>query len=146
MKLFFGILVALIILGGGFLILNKQMVGPQENTTQQNQQPIQSVQQPTLVPTSITETMAIVNITLTNQGFEPNSITLKQGTKVTFANKTSDAATVSSDPHPQHTLYPFLNLGRFEPEASLEVVFQNKGTFTYHNHLNPSQRGTVTVE
>lgn len=85
-------------------------------------------------------------VNLTKAGFEPGTITVKVGTKVTWINKSGETATVNSDPHPTHTLWPFLNLGSFNDGASVSVTFDKTGTFTYHNHLNPSQTGEVTVE
>lgn len=85
-------------------------------------------------------------VNLTKAGFEPQTITIKVGTKVTWVNKSGETATINSDPHPTHTLWPFLNLGRFEDGASVSATFDKAGTYTYHNHLNPSQTGTVVVE
>lgn len=145
MKLLIGIIIALVIAGIGFSVLNKQTATPQ-NAAQQNQGLTQTVAQPTNNPTGSVQNQTVANISLTNQGFEPSTITIKTGTKVVWTNKSSDAATVNSDPHPIHNLFPFLNLGRFEPGSQLDVIFSDKGKFTYHNHLNPSDKGTVIVE
>jgi len=51
-----------------------------------------------------------------------------------------------SDPHPVHTDYPPLNLGTFFDGASLSLKFPTAGTYVYHNHLNPSERGTIVVK
>ncbi len=93
------------------------------------------------------ETQKTTNtVTLTKNGFESQTLKVKAGTKVTFVNKSGAIATVNSDPHPIHTLWPFLNLGRFNDGESLDVTFDKTGTYTYHNHLNSSQTGTVVVE
>lgn len=85
-------------------------------------------------------------VNLTKAGFEPGTITIKVGTKVTWVNKSGETATVNSDPHPIHTLWPFLNLGSFDDGGSVSVIFDKAGTYTYHNHLNPSETGTVIAE
>lgn len=85
-------------------------------------------------------------VTLTSSGFQPQTLTVKAGTTVTFVNKSGGTATVNSAVHPTHTLFPFLNLGSFEDGQSLQVTFDKTGTFKYHNHLNPGQTGTVVVE
>lgn len=85
-------------------------------------------------------------VTLTQSGFDPQTLTVKVGTKVTWTNKSGATATVNSAVHPIHALFPFLNLGSFDDGSSVEVVFDKTGTYTYHNHLNPSQTGTVVVE
>lgn len=85
-------------------------------------------------------------IVLTKSGFEPNEIKIKAKTLVIWVNKSVAAATVNSDNHPTHLLYPFLNLGEFANESSVQVKFDNPGRYTYHDHLNPGQKGTVIVE
>jgi len=85
-------------------------------------------------------------VVLTKSGFEPNEIKIKAKTLVVWVNKSGEAATVNSDNHPTHFLYPFLNLGEFADGSSVQVTFDNPGKYTYHNHLNPEQKGTVIVE
>ena len=71
---------------------------------------------------------------------------MKVGTKVRWVNKTAIAADVSSADHPTHLKYPPLNLGNFEPDKSVSLVFTEPGTYKYHDHLNPTKLGTVIVE
>lgn len=86
------------------------------------------------------------SISATQNGFVPQTITVGSGTKVTWSNNSGVASNVSSDPHPSHTLWSFLNLGTFGNGQSISVVFDTPGTYTFHNHLTPTQRGTVIVE
>ena len=95
---------------------------------------------------SSSEQINVFTVNYTNNGFEPKAITIKFGMKVTWVNKTDKIATVSSGPHPTHTDYPPLNLGKFNPGDSLSLVFDKAGTFEYHDHLNPGEKGTVTVQ
>lgn len=85
-------------------------------------------------------------VDVTKTGFEPEELRIKKGTKAVWENKSGGVANVSSTPHPIHSDFPFLNLGNFEDGSSVEVVFEKAGTYTYHNHLNSSQTGTVIVE
>ena len=85
-------------------------------------------------------------VTLTETGFSPETVTIKAGQKVTWNNKSGAAATVNSDIHPTHALYPPLNLNEFSNGESLELVFDKPGTYTYHDHLHPDRRGTVVVK
>lgn len=85
-------------------------------------------------------------VTLTQNGFSPSTITVKAGTKVMWTNKSGEAATVNSDPHPVHTDYPPLNLGSFSDGGTLSLTFDKPGRYGYHNHLNPGERGTVIVQ
>ncbi len=86
------------------------------------------------------------SITLTANGFSPATLTIKLGAKVTWANKSGSAATVNSNPHPVHTAYQPLNLGNFSDGGTLSLTFDKPGTYGYHNHLNPSQSGTIVVQ
>lgn len=95
--------------------------------------------------TSATETSQ-ETITLTSDGFSPKTLTIKTGTKVTWTNQSGSDATVNSSPHPVHTDYPPLNLGSFPSGGTLSLTFDKLGTYKYHNHLNPSQFGTIVVQ
>ncbi len=84
-------------------------------------------------------------VTLTASGFTPQSITVKAGTTVIWTNNSGATATVNSDNHPTHLVYPPLNLGSFGNSETLLLVFDQPGTYKYHNHLNASQTGVVVV-
>ena len=98
-------------------------------------------------PTSaITQTVNQNSVTVTTNGFQPSSLTIKAGETIVWNNQSGNTGNVSSSPHPIHTDYPPLNLGDIAPGASVSLVFPTAGTYKYHNHLNPSQRGTIVVE
>lgn len=86
------------------------------------------------------------NVTLTQDDFSPRTLTIKAGTMVVWTNKSGDDATVNSDPHPIHTDYPPLNLGNFADGGTLNLRFDKPGTYGYHNHLNPAEKGTIIVQ
>lgn len=85
------------------------------------------------------------SVTLSSLGFIPQSITVKVGTKVTWTNNSGTTATVDSAAHPTHLVYPPLNLGNFGIGETLSLVFDQSGTYKYHNHLDASQTGEVVV-
>ena len=95
---------------------------------------------PVIPPKTLTQ------IKLTTNGFDPSTLTVKVNDTVNWKNESEKDATVSSDPHPTHELYPFLNLGIFKTGSSVQATFPKAGKFTYHNHLIPSQKGTIIVE
>lgn len=99
---------------------------------------------PATVQEETESTQAAVSITA--NGFEPSTLTVKMGTNVIWTNNNGKIATINSDIHPTHLLWPFLNLGSFDNGKSVSVVFEKKGTYTYHNHLIPTQTGTVIVK
>lgn len=86
------------------------------------------------------------SVTVTKNGYEPKTITIKKGEKVRWTNQSGTEVTVSSDSHPTHLLWPFLNLGNFKQGEMVSVMFEKAGTYTYHNHFNSSQVGSVIVE
>lgn len=90
------------------------------------------------------ETQEVINVT--KNGFQPKELVIKTGTRVIWINKSGEPATVNSNNHPSHLLFPFLNLGEFSNESSVQVIFDKSGVYAYHNHLKPSQTGIITVE
>lgn len=85
-------------------------------------------------------------VAITDSGFMPSVISIQKGDVIIWINQSKSDATVNSDPHPTHNLNSFLNLEKVSVEGSVQTKFENEGTFTYHNHLNPSQRGTAIVK
>ena len=85
-----------------------------------------------------------LKVALTNLGSE--SYKIKKGGTVSWINASSKSGTVNSASHPNHNLHRFLNLGEFPSGSSFEAIFEKEGTYSYHNHLNPQQQGTVVVK
>ena len=145
-KSFWQWLIIYIIIGGiiyalvYYFILAKKGGGysyaPSNNSATQSQTP-------SLAPSAV-ENQA--SVTLTSSGFSPATLTIKAGTTVTWTNKSGSDATVNSNPHPVHTDYPPLNLGSFSDGGTLSLKFDKPGTYGYHNHLNPSEKGTIIVQ
>ena len=83
---------------------------------------------------------------MTESGFEPPTITIPQNSEVEFKNLDNTLRWPASDIHPTHGIYP-----QFDPKKPIQPgdswVFKPKkvGTWKYHDHLLPHQRGTVTV-
>ena len=85
-------------------------------------------------------------IRFTDSGFSPATLTVAVGAAVTIQNDSDRTVDFSSDPHPTHTLYPFLNAGDIEPGGSATVTIPRAGSFGYHNHLDPSMKGTIVAQ
>ncbi len=146
-----GILVLIALVAGFFYLKNKSS-GPATSTVAPTIQPT-----PTKTPSTSPSASASpsagaamkeesANITVNQDGFSPATLNIKVGTKATWTNKSGGPVAVNSDTHPTHTLWPFLNLGQISDSQSVSVVFDKAGTYTYHNHLTPSQKGTVIVQ
>jgi len=89
-------------------------------------------------------------ITLTSSGVSPKDITVAVGSRVSFVNNDTTPHDMDSDPHPEHTLCPPLNIGFIAAGAT--GISQNLTTArvcTYHDHNQPSNanfQGTIRIQ
>lgn len=95
---------------------------------------------PKIIPTSIP---VEILITVTPNGFVPDVLMITPGTKITWVNKSSTTANVSSDPV---SAYSQLNLGDFGQNNSVSLTFLGSGRYNYINNKNPQQKGTLVVK
>lgn len=146
--MFLGFLIIIVLVIGSIVFLNHNQNNKLTKISSTNSVVV------TAMPTDVvsrnssagnnTEEATVINVT--SEGFVPSTINIKAGTKVTWFNISGQTVTVNSDPHPIHTDYPPLNLGEFANGQSVSLVFPKAGTYGYHNHLNPSQKGKVIVQ
>lgn len=132
-KLLIGIVTVIVIVLGIFVLggSNKEpLPGTAQTTpTTQNQQPPQTL-----------------SVTVDNSGFSPAQLSIKAGVRVNWINNSGSEISINSDEHPTHKLHPELNLGPIPNGSNGSLVFEKAGTYTYHDHYNPSRTGTVVVE
>lgn len=128
---------------GLFFVSNLNKPSPQPQTNQ-------TVQPTPTVSESSEEAQVRAQqnvVTVTSTGFSPQNLAVKIGAVVTWANDDSKDHTVNSAPHPTHTSYPPLNnIGTLKAGEKKGFMFDAAGTYNYHDHLNPSLTGTITVE
>lgn len=85
-------------------------------------------------------------ITLTENGFTPEELTIRAGDTVKFVSTTGDFFWPASNPHPTHTIYPAFDPQKpIAPDSSWSFTFTEAGTWHYHDHLAPYFTGTITV-
>lgn len=96
--------------------------------------------------TQTTDVASADTITYSDDGFSPATLTVKAGNAITIKNTGSGNMSFNSDPHPTHTSFPELNLGPIGAGESKTLTLSKAGTYTYHNHLKASQKGTIVVE
>lgn len=82
---------------------------------------------------------AAVNIT--TEGFVPSTIQIKKGSDVTWTNRDSNARSLQGDDEGLGLETKSLTQGN-----AYSFMFEDSGTFTYHDPLNPAVKGTVVVE
>ncbi|OGG61987.1 hypothetical protein A3I46_02550 [Candidatus Kaiserbacteria bacterium RIFCSPLOWO2_02_FULL_54_13] len=142
--------VIVVILGGWFLLKGTPANAPTTTDTTP----------PADITTTTATTQSGVTVTYTDQGFSPANVAIPLGTSVTFVNQSSGNMWVASAMHPTHTAYSGTSLSQHCPDtagtafdecaatasgSSYTFVFNKAGTWKYHNHLNISQFGAVTV-
>lgn len=100
-------------------------------------------------------------VTYTDSGYSPSTLQIKKGETVTFKNESLQSMWPASAVHPTHRLYSGTSLSEhcpdtagtafdackgFLPGSSWPFKFDKAGTWNYHNHLNPGDRGMIVVE
>ncbi|HEY4496279.1 MAG TPA: hypothetical protein VJC04_02910 [Candidatus Paceibacterota bacterium] len=145
------IIVAIIALGGYFLFKREQ---PSPTMPQAPEQPAipELSSQPSAEVTSMTTEKVI---TYTDTGYSPNTLTIKNEEIVTFKNQSVKSMWPASAMHPTHQEYPTIGgcfgstfdaCKGFLPGESWSFKFDKTGTWKYHDHLNPSNFGTIIVQ
>ena len=126
-------------------------------------QPVANPAAPPPIPptTSGTTPAGALTIRIMASGFSPATVSVAQGTRVTFRNESSGDSWPASAMHPTHKLYPgsdilkcstteknaiFDACGDVAPGASWSFTMSERGSWKYHDHLSPSRTGTIVVE
>jgi len=86
-------------------------------------------------------------IEYTEQGFNPSTLRVLVGTKVTFVNKSTKDMWVASDPHPAHTICPgFDAMKGYKKGENFSYTFPKAAECPFHNHLSPRDKGSIEVK
>ncbi len=89
----------------------------------------------------------MIQVRYTDTGFEPASLKVVAGTMVEFVNESSKDMWVASNEHPEHGILPTFD--EFESVAkggTYTYVFDKKGSWAYHDHINPATEGVIIVK
>lgn len=85
-------------------------------------------------------------ILITQDGFDPQELSIEQDTEVTFINNDTIEHWPASNPHPTHDVYPDFDPAKaIPPGKSWVFTFEKQGTWRYHDHLNPHLGGSIIV-
>jgi hypothetical protein len=87
-----------------------------------------------------------LTITLTEEGFVPQYVRIRAGTKVTLSTTRDKQFWPASNPHPTHGLYT-----GFDPQKPLQpgeswTFTPKKGVWGYHDHIRSYYTGILYVE
>jgi plastocyanin len=85
-------------------------------------------------------------ITYNGDSFSVSNDKVKSGSSVKVVNSSDKELDFDSDPHPVHTDNTELNEGDIAPGKSKTFTLTKTGTWGFHNHLDASQHGNITVE
>jgi plastocyanin len=89
---------------------------------------------------------SMAKIRYTDKGFVPDKIEVPEGSMVEFINESSMDMWVASADHPAHQKLPTFDQFRmYKKGAIYRYVFEQKGTWEFHDHISPSLGGVVTV-
>lgn len=162
-----GIVLLAIIIGAIFIApKNKTTTTTINQTTPQVTETVSPTQVPPASSSAMTastsaETMSKNVVIYSSDGFSPKTLTIKQGSTVTFKNNSSVATWPASASHPTHKVYPGSGIEKCGTSEEAKIfdacrgiatgkdwsfTFTNVGTWKYHDHLNPSFFGTIVVE
>ncbi|MDO8538207.1 MAG: cupredoxin domain-containing protein [archaeon] len=87
-----------------------------------------------------------VEVSITTNGFEPSSIEINKGDTINFTNNDSQPHWPASNPHPIHSdVSGFDARQGLSQGESYSFTFNTAGNFGFHDHLNPSMTGTITI-
>ncbi len=99
-------------------------------------------------------------IKITEQGFDPSTVTIPVGTTVRFENAGTRPHWPASNIHPTHTLYPGSSVAKcgtadepsifdacrgIAPGASYSFTFDYVGSWKMHDHLAANHTGAIVV-
>lgn len=93
-----------------------------------------------------TKPVVLNQITITAEGFNPATITIKPGTKVVWTNKDSSLHQIQANPHPTGKSLPSLKSAILNSQQTYEYTFNKIGTYEYHDQLKPTINGKINVE
>ncbi len=85
-------------------------------------------------------------ITISANGFEPATLVVKKGTRVVWVNKDAASHQLVANPYPSGDSLPGLKSEILNSDQTYEYTAGTKGTFGYHDQLNPTTNGTIDVK
>ena len=110
---------------------------------------------PANATTTTTPAIKEVTVNITSAGFSPASVEINKGDTVTWTNKAASPSWPASAVHPTHGVYTesggcigskFDACKDLSTGEKFSFVFNQAGTWKYHDHLNTGSTGTVIVK
>lgn len=121
-----GVVIATLMLVAGYAFLQSRDIQDADGALQE-------------APTELT-------IVLTDVGFEPREVAIRQGGTITFRNETGKPHWPASNLHPTHELYAeFDPLRPLAADEEWSFTFERIGTHNYHDHIRAYFVGKIHV-
>ena len=80
----------------------------------------------------------LASVSLTANGFVPQTITIKPGGSITFTNTDSSPHQVAADPYPKNNSIPgFDSTKLLQANDAYSFIFDKAGTYHLHDQLHP---------
>lgn len=155
-KIIIAIVVVVLVGGGAFYYFRKPAEAPTNSAAQKTENTASVTPEVAATPKEETATVKI-----SNDGFSPKELHVKQGTTVIFENETSETSAPASAKHPTHTVYPGSDVNKCGTQEQSKIfdscagipagktwsfTFNEKGSWGYHDHLKPQFFGKIIVE
>jgi len=99
-----------------------------------------------LTTTNTGEAPRLATVRITASGFEPATLSVEKGTKITWVNDDSILHQIASNPFPSGTGLPGLKSQILNNDQAYTYVATTGGTFGYHDQLKPTINGTLVVK
>lgn len=80
----------------------------------------------------------VVKVAITNYSFEPDKLTVRAGTRITFTNHDNTAHTATAD-------HGGFGTGTINPNHSATITVKRAGSYPYHCLFHAFMTGTITV-
>ncbi|MBI4114667.1 MAG: hypothetical protein HY445_02390 [Candidatus Niyogibacteria bacterium] len=172
MRIYFIILIIAAIIAGGFFYIRSQKEDAmtEEDTMMEKNDSMMKesdtmmkddamMEEDTMMGKSANaETITVI---YADNGFSPQAVSINIGDTVRFVNESSRTFWPASAFHPTHTAYPGSDIQKcstaeasaifdackpYAPGETYSFTFNEKGKWNYHDHLNVSKFGSITVE
>ena len=102
---------------------------------------------PAAPTTTAPTTLALAAVSITSGGFVPATITVHVNQGIVWTNNDTATHEVASDPYPtDNAVAGFNDTQPLATSDTFDFIFSKAGTYTYHDNLHPTTRGTVIVK
>lgn len=89
---------------------------------------------------------AATKVTVTENGFEPSTVTVKKGQKVVWLNNSKEDVVPVYSSFVLEEVFGTEEGDTLEDADGWELGFTKAGTYEYYDGLNPERKGKVVVE